>query len=36
VRELDWHSQLEALAENPAEEENNERGRRRPATEEGP
>ena len=35
VRELDWHSQLEALAENPAEEENNERGRRRPATEEG-
>ena len=36
VRELDWHSQLEALAENPADEENNERGRRRPATEEGP
>jgi GTP-binding protein Era len=36
VRELDWHSQLEALAENPAEEEHNERGRRRPATEEGP
>lgn len=36
VRELDWHSQLEALAENPAEEEKNERGRRRPATEEGP
>ena len=36
VRELDWHSQLEALAENPAEEENNERGRRRPATAEGP
>jgi len=35
VRELDWHSQLEALAENPAEEEHNERGRRRPATEEG-
>lgn len=35
VRELDWHSQLEALAENPAEEEKNERGRRRPATEEG-
>jgi GTP-binding protein Era len=36
VRELDWHSQLEALAENPADEENNERERRRPATEEGP
>ena len=36
VRELGWHSQLEALAENPAEEEHNERGRRRPATEEGP
>ena len=36
VRELDWHSQLEALAENPADEENNERGRRRPPTEEGP
>ena len=36
VRELDWHSQLEALAENPADEENNERGRHRPATEEGP
>ena len=36
VRELDWRSQLEALAENPAEEEKNERGRRRPATEEGP
>lgn len=35
VRELDWHRQLEALAENPAEEEKNERGRRRPATEEG-
>lgn len=33
VRELDWHSQLEALAENPAEEEKN--GRRPPATEEG-
>ena len=36
VRELDWHSQLEGLAENPADEENNERGRHRPATEEGP
>lgn len=36
VRELDWHSQLEGLAENPADEENNERGRRRPSTEEGP
>ena len=36
VRELDWHSQLEALAENPADEENNEHGRRRPATEESP
>jgi GTP-binding protein Era len=35
VRELDWHSQLEALAENPADEENNERGRRPPPTEEG-
>jgi GTP-binding protein Era len=36
VRELDWHSQLEALAENPAAEEKIERARRRPATEEGP
>jgi GTP-binding protein Era len=35
VRELDWHSQLEALAENPADEENNGRGRRPPPTEEG-
>jgi GTP-binding protein Era len=35
VRELDWHSQLEALAENPADEEHNERGRHRRATEEG-
>ena len=35
VRELDWHSQLEALAENPADEEKNGRGRREPATEEG-
>ena len=26
VRELDWHSQLEALAENPADEEKNEQG----------
>ena len=33
VRELDWHSQLEALADNSADEENNERGRRGPATE---
>ena len=32
VRELDWHSQLEALAENPADEE---KDRRQPATEEG-
>jgi GTP-binding protein Era len=35
VRELDWHSQLEALAENPADEEQNERGRHGRATEEG-
>ena len=35
VRELDWHSQLEALAENPADEEKNGRGRRPSPTEEG-